>query len=214
MRTELPANSPSAPVEATALDLLQALVNTVTEAPGLAQIPVSAIKSVKITPDGFQVKYLAPLAGVNAPERQHVTLTASVDRWMDIPLMIPATPLPTTPAPSTEQEPIDMPFDADDAIIQAATYVAPPTPVTATEPTVAENVITIPTKEGVIYSVEDAPVTGTIALEEDDEVTVTASAAPGYVLSGISSWTFQYVAPDTDPDNPDNPEEPEDPENP
>lgn len=194
--SDLPTNSQA--TTPTALDLLQALVNTVTEAPGLAQIPVSTISSIEITPDGFQVKYLAPLAGVNPPERQHVTLTASVDRWMDIPLVIPAqdpSPDPNpTPIPNqTEQEPTDMSFDADDAIIQAATYVAPPTPVTATEPTVAENVITIPVKEGVDYLQGDTVVTGTVEIPEGQSVTITAAATAGYELSGTASWTFTHT---------------------
>lgn len=56
------------------------------------------------------------------------------------------------------------------------------------------NTITIPTTTGVIYYINDVSVTGSVTIEEDTEVTV--SAAENYYLAPGStrSWNFTYTA--------------------
>ncbi|MFT0847284.1 bifunctional UDP-sugar hydrolase/5'-nucleotidase [Actinomycetaceae bacterium L2_0104] len=87
------------------------------------------------------------------------------------------------------------------------TIVAGPTemtiPVSATEaveatpvaPSIAENVVTIPEVEGVVYTVDGQAVTGTIALTaENPTVEIVARADAGYVLTPDSetAWTFAF----------------------
>ena len=75
------------------------------------------------------------------------------------------------------------------------------TPVTATGPTWTDDPLngggtwTTPTEEGVTYS----PASGTADPEE--AVTVTATAQPGYILQGTSSW--QHTFPEASPVGPD-----------
>lgn len=68
--------------------------------------------------------------------------------------------------------------------------------VVPTEPSFEDNVVTIPTVEGVVYLVDDVAVTEPIVLSvEDDSVIVTAAALPGFVIPEEveSSWTFNFT---------------------
>ncbi|MEZ7898059.1 MAG: hypothetical protein QMB98_04535, partial [Flaviflexus sp.] len=64
---------------------------------------------------------------------------------------------------------------------------------TAVLPTFENNVITIPVVEGVEYLVDGEVVSGTIELEIDETITVTARALPGYDLTAPGSWDYTYV---------------------
>lgn len=80
-----------------------------------------------------------------------------------------------------------------------------PVEVTAQAPTRDGNTITIPTVDGVTYlDAADTVLTGTVTLEEDQTLTVTAVADEGYILTdGTHEWTFEYeddTTPDPDPD--------------
>ncbi|WP_188043432.1 5'-nucleotidase C-terminal domain-containing protein [Changpingibacter yushuensis] len=62
-------------------------------------------------------------------------------------------------------------------------------------PSFSGNVVTIPSVEGVVYTVDGEEVTGSIELTaENPTVTVEAYAADGYVLDGdsASEWSFAY----------------------
>ena len=65
--------------------------------------------------------------------------------------------------------------------------------VTPTAPTQSGNVVTIPSKVGVVYSIDDTPVTGTYTLTAN--ATVVATAADGYVfpVGATASWNFIYT---------------------
>lgn len=74
------------------------------------------------------------------------------------------------------------------------TFEFMPTIVTPNAPTRGEgetdkNIITIPTKEGVIYSIED----GFELTPQNPTVTVRATAVEGYKLEGTVEWTFEFV---------------------
>lgn len=64
--------------------------------------------------------------------------------------------------------------------------------VTATEPTIEDNVITIPTVTGVEYLVDDEVVTGTVTITAD--TVVTADPTAGYYLAAntVRSWGFEF----------------------
>lgn len=70
------------------------------------------------------------------------------------------------------------------------------TTVVATPPTfdTVTNTITIPTVTGVVYLIDNAPVTGTVVIDED--TIVYARAEEGYLLSPSSDddWYFAYTA--------------------
>ena len=74
-----------------------------------------------------------------------------------------------------------------------------PVEVTATAPTRDGNTITIPVVEGVTYTDGAGDVlSADVTLEEDQTLTVTATADDGYVLTdGTHEWTFTYGAEDT-----------------
>ena len=63
-------------------------------------------------------------------------------------------------------------------------------------PTMLENVITIPTVEGIKYQIDSEIVTGPVTLsEEDPEVTIVAHAQIGFVIPDgtTKTWTFNYT---------------------
>ncbi|WP_150461168.1 YncE family protein [Nesterenkonia ebinurensis] len=66
------------------------------------------------------------------------------------------------------------------------------------EPTAENNIVTIPETQGVLYTVADETVTGTVEIPEDGTVNITAVAEEGYELDpeAEASWSFDYVAPD------------------
>ncbi|UJP40846.1 fibronectin type III domain-containing protein [Cellulomonas palmilytica] len=71
-------------------------------------------------------------------------------------------------------------------------------PATATAPTfadpweTADDTVTIPQVTGVQYAIDGAPV-GAGTYPGSGTVTVTATAAAGYVLTGASQWTFTFT---------------------
>lgn len=78
------------------------------------------------------------------------------------------------------------------------TIVVPTEPITVipTEPSFEDNVVTIPTVEGVVYLVDEEAVTEPIVLSvETDSVIITAAALPGFVIPEEveSSWTFNFT---------------------
>lgn len=73
------------------------------------------------------------------------------------------------------------------------------TEVVPTQPGVSNNVVTIPTVNGVEYMVDDEVVTGTITLtEENSQVRVEAYAKDGfYIASGKETfWDYNYIPQD------------------
>lgn len=60
----------------------------------------------------------------------------------------------------------------------------------------ATNTITIPTTTGIVYSIDGEPVTGTVVITADTEV--TASADDGYYIPNntVVAWTFTYTSED------------------
>ncbi len=74
------------------------------------------------------------------------------------------------------------------------TFQASDKVVTATAPTQKDNVVTIPTVNGVDYLVDDKVVTEPITLTDGQKVTVTARAQEGFVLDATTTptWTFEY----------------------
>lgn len=65
-------------------------------------------------------------------------------------------------------------------------------------PTLEENIVTIPTTEGVEYRDKQGNILeGKIALKDNQVLDVIAHAKPGYAIkSGAASeWTFEYVSP-------------------
>lgn len=78
----------------------------------------------------------------------------------------------------------------------------PLTVVTATAPTsmdltcVADGSYTIPSTTGVIYRVNGTiTAAGTYTVSTPGTITVTAEAAPGYQLTGQTTWTFVFTTP-------------------
>src|SRR5699024_1886770 len=100
---------------------------------------------------------------------------------------------------------VDVTYDGGDVVVTAVpqvgyviadeavstwTFAYIDIPVTAEAPTFADNEITIPTVDNVIYLIEGVEVAGDIELLPGQSATVTAEGAPGYVVEGDSSWTF------------------------
>lgn len=84
------------------------------------------------------------------------------------------------------------------------TKVPEPIEVTAAAPTADddEDTYTIPAVEGVVYLVDDEPVEAGDHSVGDVEVdiTVTAEAEEGYVLTGTASWVLSFTESEPDPE--------------
>lgn len=67
------------------------------------------------------------------------------------------------------------------------------TPVKPTVPTAVGNVVTIPVKTGVVYTINGEVVTGEVTITED--TIVVAKPAPGYKWDGIvdNDWYFEHT---------------------
>ena len=96
------------------------------------------------------------------------------------------------------EEYVDVVFEVNGPITRRLIEDAGPilVSVTPAEPTMAENVITIPTAVGVDYKVDGVVVTDPITLTaENTEVIVVASAKTGYKIpdEATKSWTFTYL---------------------
>ena len=77
-----------------------------------------------------------------------------------------------------------------------ALFAGTVTPVTPQAPTytAGTHTITIPTVAGVIYSIDGAPVTGSVVLTTGQTVLVKATPEPGYKFTSGSDddWSFSY----------------------
>lgn len=67
-------------------------------------------------------------------------------------------------------------------------------PVTPAAPTFADNVITIVPTAGVIYTIEDEPVTGNVTITEDTTVDAKADTGKYIPSNTTTSWSFTYTA--------------------
>lgn len=62
-----------------------------------------------------------------------------------------------------------------------------------TKPTVANNVITIPTAAGVDYTVEGAKVTGTVTMSSDTMVVAVPQKNYFFETGTVDNWFFNFV---------------------
>ena len=148
-----------------------------------ADAPVQDGNTVTV-PETEGVSYSTGSGEVEVPE-EGLTITASAAEGYELSgetswsfeHVAPAEPEPTPePEPAPEPEPVTAEAQA---------------------PSQDGNTVTVPEVEGVSYS------TGSGEEEVPEEgLTITASAAEGYELSGETSWSFDYAAPDPEPDPP------------
>ncbi|WP_282944610.1 PKD domain-containing protein [Cellulomonas endometrii] len=148
-----------------------------------------------LVPDQPGVTYLA--GGVPAGGGDRFTITA------DDPVLT----LTAVAGPGAELAPgavaswtftyVDPGCDAATTEVTAAAPVETPATCTA-DPGAAT--IRIPAAAGVDYFRDGAPVSGTVTLTAaDPELTVTAAARPGHVLTSEARWHYRYLEPDCPP---------------